>query len=131
MDTKALIKPKHFFASARNTEEGGSLTILATALVDTGSRADEVIFEEFKGTGNMELHLDRELVEKRVYPALHILKSGTRREELLFHPDEMERVQILRKQLAQLPPLEGMEVLLQNLNATKSNMELLLLGMRS
>ncbi len=131
LDTKALVKPKKFFSSARNTEEGGSLTILATALVDTGSRADEVIFEEFKGTGNMELHLERELVEKRVYPALHILKSGTRREELLFHPDEMARVQILRKQLAQLPPLEGMEVLLQNLNATKSNMELLLMGMRS
>ena len=130
LDTKALIKPKHFFASARNTEEGGSLTILATALVDTGSRADEVIFEEFKGTGNMELHLDRELVEKRIYPAIHILKSGTRREELLFHPDELERVQLLRKQLGQLPPLEGMEVLLENINATKSNMELLLLGMR-
>ncbi len=131
LDTKALIKPKKFFSSARNTEEGGSLTILATALVDTGSRADEVIFEEFKGTGNMELHLDRELVEKRVYPAIHILKSGTRREELLFHPDELARVQLLRKGLGQLPPLEGMEVLLQNINATKSNMELLLMGMRT
>ncbi len=131
LDTKALIKPKHFFASARNTEEGGSLTILATALVDTGSRADEVIFEEFKGTGNMELHLDRELVEKRIYPAIHILKSGTRREELLFHPDELARVQLLRKHLGQLPSLEGMEVLLANINATKSNMELLLMGMRS
>ena len=87
------------FPVARNTEEGGSLTILATALVDTGSRADEVIFEEFKGTGNMELHLDRELVEKRIYPAIHILKSGTRREELLYHPDELERVQMIRKQL--------------------------------
>ena len=131
LDTKALVKPKKFFSSARNTEEGGSLTILATALVDTGSRADEVIFEEFKGTGNMELHLDRELVEKRVYPAIHILKSGTRREELLFHPDELARVQLLRKQLGQMPPLEGMEVLLQNINATKSNMELLLMGMRT
>ena len=131
LDTKALIKPKKFFSSARNTEEGGSLTILATALVDTGSRADEVIFEEFKGTGNMELHLDRELVEKRIYPAIHILKSGTRREELLFHPDELARVQLLRKNLGQLPPLEGMEVLLQNINATRSNMELLLMGMRT
>ena len=131
LDTTALIKPKKFFSSARNTEEGGSLTILATALVDTGSRADEVIFEEFKGTGNMELHLDRELVEKRIYPAIHILKSGTRREELLFHPDELERVQLLRKGLGQLPPLEGMEVLLENINATKSNMELLLMGMRT
>ncbi len=131
LDTKALIKPKKFFSSARNTEEGGSLTILATALVDTGSRADEVIFEEFKGTGNMELHLDRELVEKRVYPAIHILKSGTRREELLFHPDELARVQLLRKSLGQMPPLEGMEVLLENINATKSNMELLLMGMRA
>ena len=131
LDTKALAKPKKFFSSARNTEEGGSLTILATALVDTGSRADEVIFEEFKGTGNMELHLDRELVEKRIYPAIHILKSGTRREELLFHPDELERVQLLRKQLGQLPPLEGMEVLRENLNATRSNMELLLMGLRS
>ena len=131
LDSKALTKPKKFFSSARKTEEGGSLTILATALVDTGSKADEVIFEEFKGTGNMELHLDRELVEKRIYPAIHILKSGTRREELLYHPDELERVQMLRKQLAAMPPLEGMEVLLENINATKSNMELLLAGLRS
>ena len=131
LDSKALLKPKKLFSSARNTEEGGSLTILATALVDTGSRADEVIFEEFKGTGNMELHLDRELVEKRVYPAIHILKSGTRREELLYHPDEFERVQLLRKQLASLPPIEGMEVLLENLNATGSNLELLLGGLKS
>ncbi len=130
LDNKALIKPKKLFSSARNTEEGGTLTILATALVDTGSRADEVIFEEFKGTGNMELHLDRELVEKRIFPAIHILKSGTRREELLYHPDELERVQLLRKQLAALPPLEGMEVLLDNLNATRSNLELLLAGLR-
>ena len=99
--------------------------------MDTGSRADEVIFEEFKGTGNMELHLDRDLVEKRVYPAIHILKSGTRREELLYHPDELERVQVVRKQLAALPPLEGMEVLLENIQATGSNLELLLAGLRS
>ena len=131
LDSKALIKPKKFFSSARNTEEGGSLTILATALVDTGSRADEVIFEEFKGTGNMEIHLDRELVEKRIYPAIHIVKSGTRREELLYHPDELERVQLLRKQLAALPSLEGMEVLKENIEATRSNMELLLAGLKS
>jgi transcription termination factor Rho len=131
LEAKALIKPKRFFSAARNTEEGGSLTILATALVDTGSRADEVIFEEFKGTGNMELHLDRELVDKRIYPAIHIMKSGTRREELLYHPDELQRVQLLRKQLAALPPLEGMEVLLENILATKTNTELLLTGLRS
>ena len=131
LDATALIKPKKFFSSARNTEEGGSLTILATALVDTGSRADEVIFEEFKGTGNMELHLDRELVEKRIYPAIHIMKSGTRREELLYHPDELARVVMIRKQLSVLPPLEGMEVLKENIEATKSNLELLLAGIRS
>ncbi len=131
LDSKALIKPKKFFSSARNTEEGGSLTILATALVDTGSRADEVIFEEFKGTGNMEIHLDRELVEKRVFPAIHIVKSGTRREELLYHPDELERVQLLRKQLGALPSLEGMEVLKENIEGTRSNMELLLAGLKS
>jgi transcription termination factor Rho len=131
LEAKALIKPKRFFSAARNTEEGGSLTILATALVDTGSRADEVIFEEFKGTGNMELHLDRELVDKRIFPAIHIMKSGTRREELLYHPDELQRVQLLRKQLGTLPPLEGMEILLENILATKSNTELLLAGLKS
>ncbi len=131
LDSKALIKPKKLFGSARKVEEGGSLTILATALVDTGSRADEVIFEEFKGTGNMELHLDRELVEKRIFPAIHILKSGTRRDELLYHPDEFERIQTVRKQLSALPSLEGMEVLLENIQATQSNMELLLAGLRS
>ncbi len=131
LEAKALIKPKRFFSAARNTEEGGSLTILATALVDTGSRADEVIFEEFKGTGNMELHLDRELVDKRIFPAIQIMKSGTRREELLYHPDELARVQLLRKQLGTLPPLEAMEVLLENILATKSNMELLLAGLKS
>jgi transcription termination factor Rho len=131
LESKALTKPKKFFSAARNVEEGGSLTILATALVDTGSKMDEVIFEEFKGTGNMELHLDRELLEKRIFPAIHILKSGTRREELLYHPDEMARVQILRKQLGALPPLEGMEVLLEHIHATKSNMELLLAGVKT
>ncbi len=131
LDSKALIKPKRFFSSARNVEEGGSLTILATALVDTGSKMDEVIFEEFKGTGNMELHLDRELVEKRIYPAIQILKSGTRRDDLLYHPQELERVQLVRKQLGALPPLEAMEVLLDNIEATKSNLELLLAGIRA
>ena len=131
LDAKSLIKPKKFFSAARSVEEGGSLTILATALVDTGSRADEVIFEEFKGTGNMELHLDRELIEKRIFPAIQIVKSGTRREELLYHPDELGHVQLLRKHLVALPPVEAMEVLLDNIEATKSNMELLLAGLRS
>jgi len=130
VDAKALLKPKRFFGCARNVEEGGSLTILATALIETGSRMDEVIFEEFKGTGNMELHLDRSLVEKRLYPAIHILQSGTRREDLLYHPEEWERVQLLRKTMAALPPLEAMEQLIKNLHATKSNAELLLAGLR-
>jgi transcription termination factor Rho len=130
VDAKALLKPKRFFGAARNVEEGGSLTILATALIETGSRMDEVIFEEFKGTGNMELHLDRSLVEKRLYPAIHILQSGTRREDLLYHPEEWERVQMLRKTMAALPPLEAMELLISNLHATKTNAELLLAGLR-
>jgi len=109
VEAKALIKPKKFFGSARNAEEGGSLTVLATALTETGSRMDELIFEEFKGTGNMELHLDRGLQEKRLYPAIHPLLSATRREELLYHPDEWERVLMLRKTMAALPPLEAME----------------------
>jgi transcription termination factor Rho len=130
VDAKALLKPKRFFGAARNVEEGGSLTILATALIETGSRMDEVIFEEFKGTGNMELHLDRSLVEKRLYPAIHILQSGTRREDLLYHPEEWERVKMLRKTMADLPPLEAMELLINNLHATKTNAELLLAGLR-
>ena len=130
VEAKALLKPKRFFGAARNVEEGGSLTILATALIDTGSRMDEVIFEEFKGTGNMELHLDRSLVEKRLYPAIHVLQSGTRREDLLYHPEEWERVQLLRKTMAALPPLEAMEMLIKNLQATKTNAELLLAGLR-
>ncbi len=130
VESKALLKPKRFFSAARNVEEGGSLTILATALIETGSRMDEVIFEEFKGTGNMELHLDRSLVEKRLYPAIHILQSGTRREDLLYHPEEWERVKLLRKAMAALPPLEAMEMLIKNLHATKSNAELLLAGLR-
>jgi transcription termination factor Rho len=130
VEAKALIKPKKFFGSARNVEEGGSLTVLATALTETGSRMDELIFEEFKGTGNMELHLDRALQEKRLYPAIHPLLSATRREDLLYHPDEWERVQELRKTMAALPPLEAMEKLIDNLRATKTNAELLLSGLR-
>ena len=130
VESKALLKPKKFFGSARNVEDGGSLTILATALVDTGSKMDQVIFEEFKGTGNMELHLDRSLVEKRLYPAIHIQQSATRREELLYHPEEWERVKLLRKAMAALPPIEAMEMLIGNLQATKSNAELLLAGLR-
>jgi len=130
VEAKALMKPKKFFGSARNCEEGGSLTILATALVDTGSKMDQVIFEEFKGTGNMELHLDRALVEKRLYPAIHVQQSATRREELLYHPEEWERVKVLRKAMAALPPIEAMEMLIGNLEATGSNAELLLAGLR-
>jgi transcription termination factor Rho len=130
VEAKALTKPKKFFGSARNVEEGGSLTVLATALTETGSRMDELIFEEFKGTGNMELHLDRALQEKRLYPAIHPLLSATRREELLYHPDEWERVLMLRKTMAALPPLEAMEKLIDNLHATKTNAELLLSGLR-
>ncbi len=122
----ALEKPKRFFGSARNTEEGGSLTVLATALVDTGSKADEVIFEEFKGTGNMELHLDRRLVDKRVWPAIDVNASGTRREELLLDPDELRRVWLLRKVLSDMNPVEAMELLTTRLRKTKSNAEFLL-----
>jgi transcription termination factor Rho len=130
VEAKALVKPKKFFGSARNVEEGGSLTVLATALTETGSRMDELIFEEFKGTGNMELHLDRALQEKRLYPAIHPMLSATRREELLYHPDEWERVLMLRKAMAALPPLEAMEMLIDNLHATKTNAELLLSGLK-
>jgi len=130
VEAKALTKPKKFFGSARNAEEGGSLTVLATALTETGSRMDELIFEEFKGTGNMELHLDRGLQEKRLYPAIHPMLSATRREELLYHPEEWERVLMLRKTMGALPPLESMEKLIDNLHATKTNAELLLSGLR-
>ncbi len=122
----ALDRPKQLFGAVRNFEEGGSLTILATALVDTGSKMDEVIFEEFKGTGNMELHLDRRLVEKRVWPAVDVNRSGTRREELLLHPDEAERVRLLRRTLASMHPVESMEFLTNRLRKTRSNAELLL-----
>ena len=126
LDSNAMQKPKRFFGAARNVEEGGSLTILATALIDTGSRMDEVIFEEFKGTGNMELHLDRRLVDKRVWPAIDINRSGTRKEELLLHPDELERVRMLRRVLADMHPVEAMELLTTRLRKTKSNAEFLL-----
>jgi len=126
LDSNAMQKPKRFFGAARNVEEGGSLTILATALIDTGSRMDEVIFEEFKGTGNMELHLDRRLVDKRVWPAIDINRSGTRKEELLLHPEEVERVRMLRRVLADMHPVEAMELLVTRLKKTKSNAEFLL-----
>jgi transcription termination factor Rho len=130
VEAKSLTKPKKFFGSARNVEEGGSLTVLATALTETGSRMDQVIFEEFKGTGNMELHLDRGLQEKRIYPAIHPLLSATRRDELLYHPEEWERVLLLRRAMAELPALEGMEKLIENLQATTTNAELLLSGLK-
>jgi len=126
LDTKALERPRKFFGAARNVEEGGSLTILATCLVETDSRMDEVIFEEFKGTGNMEIYLDRELAEKRIFPAIHGLKSGTRKDDLLYHPDEFKRISSLRRQLVQLPAGEAMEVLVKNIQLTGSNAELLL-----
>jgi transcription termination factor Rho len=126
LDSNAMQKPKRFFGAARCVEEGGSLTILATALVDTGSRMDEVIFEEFKGTGNMELHLDRRLVDKRVWPAIDINRSGTRKEELLLHPDEVERVRMLRRVLADMHPVEAMELLTTRLRKTKTNAEFLI-----
>jgi len=126
LDSNAMQKPKRFFGAARNIEEGGSLTILATALIDTGSRMDEVIFEEFKGTGNMELHLDRRLVDKRVWPAIDINRSGTRKEEMLLHPDEVERVRALRRVLADMHPTEAMELLTTRMRRTKSNAEFLL-----
>jgi transcription termination factor Rho len=125
VDSNALQRPKRFFGAARNIEEGGSLTIVATALIDTGSRMDDVIFEEFKGTGNMEIHLDRKLVDKRVFPALDINKSGTRKEELLMPRDELNRVWILRKVLSPLSPVESMELLLDKLGKTRSNAEFL------
>ncbi len=126
LDSNAMQKPKRFFGAARAVEEGGSLTILATALIDTGSRMDDVIFEEFKGTGNMELHLDRRLVEKRVWPAIDINRSGTRKEELLMHPDEVERVRTLRRVLADMHPVEAMELLVSRLKKTSSNAEFLM-----
>jgi len=125
VDSNALHKPKKFFGAARNIEDGGSLTIIATALIDTGSRMDEVIFEEFKGTGNMEIHLDRRLMDKRVFPAIDINKSGTRKEELLIAKEDLGRIWILRKVLSQLSVVEAMEFLLDKLHGTKGNKEFL------
>jgi transcription termination factor Rho len=125
VDSNALHKPKRFFGAARNVEEGGSLTIIATALIETGSRMDEVIFEEFKGTGNMELMLDRKLVEKRIFPAIDINKSGTRKEELLMEKNDLDRIWVLRKVLAQLSSIESMEFMVEKLSKFKSNKEFL------
>lgn len=125
VDSNALQRPKRFFGAARNIEEGGSLTIVASALIDTGSRMDDVIFEEFKGTGNMEIHLDRKLMDKRVFPAIDITRSGTRKEELLLPREELNRVWVLRKVLNPLSPVESMELLLDKLNRTRSNAEFL------
>lgn len=130
LGSNAMERPRKFFGSARNVEEGGSLTIVATCLVDTESRMDEVIFEEFKGTGNMEIRLDRELAERRMYPAINIAQSGTRNDDRLYHPDEMPRVLQLRKQLSILPGWEGLESLLLNISRTQNNVELLLRGLR-
>jgi transcription termination factor Rho len=121
VDSNALQKPKRFFGAARNIEEGGSITIMATALIDTGSRMDDVIFEEFKGTGNMEIHLDRKLVDKRVFPAVDIIKSGTRKEELLISKEDLNRIWVLRKVLTPLSPVEAMELSLDYMGKTKSN----------
>jgi transcription termination factor Rho len=126
VDANALHKPKRFFGAARNIENGGSLTIIATALIDTGSRMDEVIFEEFKGTGNMELVLDRRLADRRIYPAIDVIKSGTRKEELLYHPHELEKIYLLRQALADLTPLDAMKLLLSRMKKTNGNTEFLL-----
>ncbi|HLQ85069.1 MAG TPA: transcription termination factor Rho [Salinisphaeraceae bacterium] len=121
VDANALQKPKRFFGAARNVEEGGSLTILATALIETGSKMDEVIYEEFKGTGNMEVHLDRRIAEKRIYPAIHVNRSGTRREEKLVEPDELQRMWVLRKLLHGMDDLAAMELLIDRMKQTKTN----------
>lgn len=123
VDANALQRPKRFFGAARNIEEGGSLTIIATALIDTGSRMDDVIYEEFKGTGNMEIHLDRRIGEKRIFPAININRSGTRREELLIKPDELQKIWILRKLMHPMEEIQAMEFLLERLKATKNNGE--------
>jgi len=123
VDSKALEKPKRFFGAARNTEEGGSLTIVATALVETGSRMDEVIFEEFKGTGNMELILDRKIADRRVFPAIDINRSGTRREELLLNQEELNRVYLLRNFLSDMPEVDAIEFLLKQMARSRNNRE--------
>ena len=125
VDANALHKPKRFFGAARNVEKGGSLTIIATALIETGSKMDEVIFEEFKGTGNMELQLDRKLSNRRIYPAIDVTASGTRREDLLMEKDELSRLWILRKYLADMNSVEAMEFLLSKIKGTRNNEEFL------
>jgi len=125
IDANALHKPKRFFGAARNIEEGGSLTIIATALIDTGSRMDDVIFEEFKGTGNMELVLDRRLSDRRIYPSFDLIRSGTRKEELLLKKKELARIWILRKLLNEMTPIEAMEFLLDRMRRTSKNKEFL------
>jgi len=126
IDANALQRPKRFFGAARHIEEGGSLTIVATALIDTGSRMDDVIYEEFKGTGNMELHLDRKLADRRLFPAIDITRSGTRKEELLLDPEELKRVWLLRKVLSETNPVEAIELLRERLTKTKTNAEFLM-----
>jgi transcription termination factor Rho len=123
VDANALQRPKRFFGAARNIEEGGSLTIIATALIDTGSRMDDVIYEEFKGTGNMEIHLDRRMAEKRTYPAINVNRSGTRKEEMLLKPEILQKVWVLRKVLYPMDDLEATEFLVDKVKATKSNAE--------
>ena len=123
VDANALQRPKRFFGAARNIEEGGSLTIIATALIETGSRMDEVIFEEFKGTGNMEVLLERKLADRRIYPAINVTRSGTRREELLTNEEDLQKLWILRKILAPMEPIEAMEFLMDRLKSTKTNVE--------
>jgi transcription termination factor Rho len=125
VDSQALYKPKRFFGAARNIDHGGSLTIIATALIETGSRMDEVIFEEFKGTGNMELVLDRKIAERRMFPAIDPFKSGTRKEEMLLTEEELNRMWILRKFMASMTPLEAMEFMIEKMNATENNQEFL------
>ena len=125
VDSNALQRPKRFFGAARNIEEGGSLTIIATALIETGSRMDDVIFEEFKGTGNMEIHLDRKLSDKRVFPAIDLQKSGTRKEELLIPKKDLDRIWVLRRVLNPLSSVEQMELVLERLEKSKSNAEFL------
>jgi transcription termination factor Rho len=125
VDSNALQRPKRFFGAARNIEEGGSLTIIATALVETGSRMDDVIFEEFKGTGNMEIVLDRKMADKRVFPAVDMNRSGTRKEELLLAKEELNRIWVLRKVLNSLSAVEAMELILERLGKTKSNKDFL------
>jgi transcription termination factor Rho len=125
IDANALQRPKRFFGAARNIEEGGSLTVIATALIDTGSRMDEVIFEEFKGTGNMEIHLDRRLLDRRVFPTIDIQRSGTRKEELLLDKNDLNRIWLLRKVLQPMNTVESVEFLLEKMHATKNNREFL------